>query len=73
VLQILSSFALTYTRLGLHPKDKAWIYNKYQEGAALLLTFPAAGKSKCPLRRQEAADIIFNIKKILKMKIDHHF
>jgi hypothetical protein len=28
--------------------EKVWIYNKYREAAALLLTFPAAGKSKCP-------------------------
>ncbi len=33
---MLSSLALTYTRLGLHLQDKAWIYNKYQEGAGFL-------------------------------------
>jgi hypothetical protein len=30
-----------------------WICDKYREAAALLLTFPAEGKSKCPLPRQE--------------------
>jgi len=59
-----------FTRLGLHPQDKTWICHKYQEGAALLLTFPAAGKSKCPFRRQEADEIVFNACYLTLRKID---
>ena len=48
---------LPLTRLGLHRKNKAWIYNKYQEDAVLLLTFPAAGKSKCPSAGMRRANL----------------
>lgn len=40
--------AIPFTRLGLHIRDKQRFYNKYQEAAALLHTFPAEGKSMCP-------------------------
>jgi hypothetical protein len=37
---------------------KAWIYNKYQEGAGFLPTFLPAEKSWCHSRRHEAGKIL---------------